>query len=351
MQKTVVVGLSGGVDSSVSAYLLKKQGYRVLGLFMKNWDDDPHCTHEADYQDVIQIAKKLDIPFYTVNFVEEYKEFVFANFLEELKLGFTPNPDILCNKEIKFHHFYQKALSLGADYIATGHYAKVDDEGRLMKCCDSNKDQTYFLYAVKQSVFKKVLFPLADYTKPQVRDIAKSIGLCTHDKKDSTGICFIGKRDFKTFLSQYLPCQKGNFQTVDGKILKEHDGYWFYTIGQRKGLEIGGEGKAWFVVDKNPLTNAVIVAQGEDNPHLYRSRLTASKLHLIQEDFPLTLPLNCTAKIRYRQEEQPCTITSVDASGRIEVVFETPQRAVTPRQSIVFYHGSYCLGGALIDVS
>lgn len=348
MKKTVVVGLSGGVDSSVTAYLLKNQGYHVIGLFMKNWDDDPECPAEKDYQDVVAIAKKLDIPFYSVNFVQEYKEFVFDTFLKELAMGFTPNPDILCNREIKFHHFYEKAKSLGADCIATGHYAKVDQDGLLMKCHDQNKDQTYFLYAVEQKVLKNVLFPLSDLTKPQVRDIAKEIGLITHDKKDSTGICFIGKRDFKDFIANYLPPQKGFFKTVDGKTIKQHDGYWFYTIGQRKGLEIGGEGEAWFVVDKDPKTNAVIVAQGENNPHLYKKSLIAEKPHFINEQFELKTPFSCQAKIRYRQQEQNCTITKIFENGTIEVVFDEPQRAVTPRQSIVFYLNDYCLGGAFI---
>ena len=349
MKKTVVVGLSGGVDSSVSAYLLKKQGYNVIGLFMKNWEDDEFCPNEKDYQDVIAICEKLDIPFYSVNFVEEYKTHVFNHFLAELKQGFTPNPDILCNREIKFHHFYEKAKSLGADYIATGHYAKVESDGLLRKCKDQNKDQTYFLHAVQQKVLQEVLFPLADLTKPEIRAIAKEIGLVTHDKKDSTGICFIGKRDFKDFIKDYLPPQSGNFITPEGKILKPHDGYWFYTIGQRKGIELGGPGEAWFVVGKDPKTNSVIVAQGENNPHLYKKKLIALKPHFIDESFRLTVPFSCTAKIRYRQLEQECTITSIDSNGNVTVEFTDPQRAITPRQSIVFYKDEFCLGGGFID--
>ena len=349
MGKTVVVGMSGGVDSSVAAYLLKKQGYHVIGLFMKNWDDDPNCPNEKDYLDVVACCEKLEIPFYSVNFVEEYKKHVFDHFIHELKLGFTPNPDILCNREIKFHHFYEKAKSLGADFIATGHYARLEGDGLLRKCKDQNKDQTYFLHAVKQKVFKEVLFPLANLTKPEIREIAKSIGLVTHDKKDSTGICFIGKRDFKDFIATYLPKQEGFFKTPDGKIIKPHDGYWFYTIGQRKGLEIGGEGEAWFVVDKDPKTNSVIVAQGETNPYLYKKKLIAQTPHFIDEEFRLEVPFRCKAKIRYRQEEQDCTIVEILENGDLEVEFDIPQRAVTPRQSIVFYKEDLCLGGGFIQ--
>ena len=348
MKKTVVVGLSGGVDSSVAAYLLKKQGYEVIGLFMKNWEDDEFCPNERDYADVVAVAEKLEIPFYSVNFVEEYKTYVFDNFIAELKQGFTPNPDILCNREIKFHHFYEKAKSLGADFIATGHYAKVESDGLLRKCKDANKDQTYFLHAVKQKVLKEVLFPLSDLTKPEIRAIAKEIGLVTHDKKDSTGICFIGKRDFKDFVAEYLPPQQGFFKTPDGKIIKPHDGYWFYTIGQRKGLEIGGKGEAWFVVDKDPLTNSVIVAQGENNPHLFKKTLRSMNTHFIDEEFDLTFPFRCTAKIRYRQEEQNCVIIGRDEKNHLIVEFDEPQRAVTPRQSIVFYLKNLCLGGGFI---
>lgn len=348
MNKTVVVGLSGGVDSSVAAYLLKAEGYNVIGLFMKNWDDDPHCPNEKDYQDVVAICEKLEIPFYSVNFVEEYKKYVFDHFVEQLKEGFTPNPDILCNREIKFHHFYEKAKSLGADYIATGHYAKVEDDGLLRKCADQNKDQTYFLHAVKQKVLKEVLFPLANYTKPQIREIAKQVGLVNHAKKDSTGICFIGKRDFKEFIAGYLPPQQGFFKTPEGKMIQPHDGYWFYTIGQRKGLQIGGEGDAWFVVDKDPKTNSVIVAQGENNPYLFKKRLRALKPHFIDETFELKVPFRCTAKIRYRQAEQKCTITQILDNQDVIVEFDEPQRAVTPRQSIVFYLDELCLGGGFI---
>ena len=349
MKKTVVVGMSGGVDSSVAAYLLKKAGYNVIGLFMKNWEDDEFCPNEKDYQDVVAVAEKLQIPFYSVNFVEEYKKYVFDNFIRELKLGFTPNPDILCNREIKFQHFYSKAKSLGADFIATGHYAKVTPEGILKKCKDTNKDQTYFLYAVKQKVLKEALFPLSDLTKPEIRLIAKELGLITHDKKDSTGICFVGKRNFKEFIMEYLPQQSGFFKTPDGKIIKPHDGYWFYTIGQRKGLNIGGAGEAWFVVDKDPKTNSVIVVQGEDNPNLFKKNLTASESNFIDENFALTFPFKCKAKIRYRQEEQACTILNQDSFGNLHIEFDVPQRAVTPRQSVVFYKDDLCLGGAFIN--
>jgi tRNA-specific 2-thiouridylase len=350
MKKTVVVGMSGGVDSSVAAYLLKEQGYHVIGLFMKNWDDDPNCPAEADYQDVVGVCEKLDIPFYSVNFVKEYHDFVFKVFLDELKLGYTPNPDILCNREIKFHHFFEKAKSLGADYLATGHYAKVDAEGHLKKCHDSNKDQTYFLHAVKQSVFKHVLFPLSDLSKQEVREIAKKIGLHNHCKKDSTGICFIGKRDFKTFIGNYLKSYPGYFKTLDGSLVKPHDGFFFYTIGQRKGLDIGGPGEAWFVVDKDPKTNTVYVAQGENHPSLFGTRLLAKETTWVSDDFKLTtLPYRCTAKIRYRQEEQPCQIVAQLPNNELIVEFDEPQRAITPRQSIVFYQEDHCLGGAMIE--
>ncbi len=349
MKKTVVVGLSGGVDSSVAAYLLKKAGYSVIGLFMKNWEDDANCPNEQDYLDVVSVASKLDIPFYTVNFVEEYRNLVFNEFLTGLKNGLTPNPDILCNREIKFHHFYEKARNLGADYIATGHYAKVSEDGLLMKCRDQNKDQTYFLHAVRQSVLKQVLFPLSDLTKSQVRAIAESIGLINHAKKDSTGICFIGKRDFKSFISEYLPPQKGNFIDPNGQIIQPHDGYWFYTIGQRKGLHIGGQGEAWYVVNKDPKTHTVMVAQGDNHPLLYKKTVVAIDPHFISEQFVLKTPFSCQAKIRYRQPEQACTITSQSSDGKTLIIeFDEPQRAVTPSQSIVFYLGDFCLGGGLI---
>lgn len=338
---TVVVGMSGGVDSSLSAALLKEQGYQVIGLFMKNWEEsDDHgvCKASREYEDVVKTCQLLQIPCYSVNFVEEYKERVFAAFLEDLRQGNTPNPDILCNREIKFDVFLKKAIDLGADFLATGHYARLDSEKRLLKGIDPNKDQTYFLHAVKS--FKKVLFPVGHLTKKEVRELARKFGLPTAEKKDSTGICFIGKRDFKPFVSQYIAYKTGDFQKLNGEIVGRHDGAAYYTIGQRKGLGLGGEGDAWFVIDKDNERNIVYVERGENHPNLYHQRLTASQFTWIG-DAP-TLPFRCKAKIRYRQLEQDCTI------DQSTIVFDSPQRAITPGQAIVFYDGDICLGGATI---
>ena len=343
--KKVVVGMSGGVDSSVSALLLKEQGYEVIGLFMKNWEEkDGSCTSSQDYEDVIRVCDTLDIPYYTINFVQEYWDTVFSHFLEELKLGYTPNPDILCNREIKFKVFFQKAMELGADYLATGHYAQTTD-GQLLRSIDTEKDQTYFIYTLKKEILEKVLFPVGHLHKNQVRELAAKAGLSTAEKKDSTGICFIGERNFRPFLSQYIPYQEGNFETLSGKIVGKHQGTAFYTIGQRKGLKIGGPGEAWFVVGKDISRNVVVVEQGEDHPALYRSSLTASDLSWIGE-VP-KVPLRCSAKIRYRQPDQECLIEKIE-NGIAHVSFTTPQRAVTPRQAIVFYQGDTCFGGGLI---
>ena len=309
--KTVVVGLSGGVDSSVSALLLKQQGYRVIGLFMKNWEEKMPggtCTAQEDYEDVQRVCQTLEIPYYSVNFVQEYWDHVFKHFLEELKLGYTPNPDILCNREIKFQLFFAKAMQLGADYLATGHYAQVskDPLPSLLKGLDPNKDQTYFLYTLKQKTLSRVLFPIGHLEKKEVRKLAKDHGLSTAEKKDSTGICFIGKRNFKEFIAQYIPYQTGLFQDLNGKTLGEHSGMAYYTIGQRKGLGIGGPGDAWFVVDKNPEENIVYLAQGENHPSLFAKALTAKDLSWIEE--PKSFPFRCKAKIRYRQQEQPCAV-------------------------------------------
>lgn len=345
---TVAVGLSGGVDSSVAAYLLKRQGYNVIGIFMKNWEEDENCPAEADYQDVIQICQQLDIPFYTVNFAKEYYELVFQDLIDGLKKGLTPNPDILCNKFIKFDALLSKALAIGADYLATGHYAKVENlEGHyvLSKPKDEAKDQTYFLYTLKDSILKNVLFPLAELTKPQIRKIAEEANLITYNKKDSTGICFIGKRNFKDFIKEYIPMEKGIVKSINGKVLGEHDGVFYYTIGQRKGLGIGGEGAAWFVVDKNIQTNELILAQGEEHPALYGKSLTAIYPTWVTKT--MTKPFRCKAKIRYRQKEQDCIVTPID-EGKLLVEFDQPQRAITPSQSIVFYDETHCLGGAII---
>jgi tRNA-specific 2-thiouridylase len=347
-KQTVVVGMSGGVDSSVSALLLKQQGYEVIGMFMKNWEEKDSqgvCQASKEYEDVVRVCEQIGIPYYSVNFVEEYQNFVFSQFLEELKLGFTPNPDILCNREIKFKLFLNKAFDLGADFLATGHYCRTK-EGRLFKGRDPGKDQSYFLYSLNEVALKRVLFPVGDLEKSQVRTIARDHGLATAAKKDSTGICFIGKRDFKEFLSKYIAFHPGNFETLDGRIVGRHDGVAYYTIGQRKGLAIGGPGDAWFVVGKDLKRAVVYVEQGIDHPALYHSALFATEPSWIFA--PPSLPFSCKAKIRYRQEDQSCTIEEIE-NGQLFVTFSKPQRAITPRQSIVFYEKDVCLGGAMIQ--
>jgi tRNA-specific 2-thiouridylase len=348
-QKTIIVGMSGGVDSSVCAYLLKKQGHRVIGLFMKNWDEvdaDGHCQATKDFADVVSVCEHIDIPYYSVNFVKEYEENVFSHFLKELKEGHTPNPDILCNREIKFKVFLEKALSLGADFLATGHYCQISPTYELLRGNDPSKDQSYFLYTLTSSILKKVLFPIGHLPKTEVRKIAQEAKLPTARKKDSTGICFIGKRNFKEFTGKYLGYSPGPFETLDGKIIGAHDGIAFYTIGQRKGLKIGGPGDAWFVIDKDPSRNAVILAQGEDHPSLYRSTLIATDLSWVNGPPPKP-PFPCTAKIRYRANDTPCVIESIEG-GLAFLRFLSPERAITPRQSVVFYSGSVCLGGGVI---
>lgn len=348
---TVVVGMSGGVDSSVSALLLKEQGYNVIGLFMKNWEEKDAqgvCRSAQDLQDVATVCNQIGIPYYSVNFVEEYRENVFKQFLEEFALGATPNPDILCNREIKFKVFLKKALDLGADYLATGHYCQtqlLSGKQHLIKGADPEKDQSYFLYTIKAQALTKVLFPIGHLIKREVREIAKKYGLATATKKDSTGICFIGKRDFKEFLSNYLAIRPGNFERLNGEVIGKHDGIAYYTIGQRKGLAIGGAGEAWFVVGKDVSRNVVYVEQGTDHPALYADQLTASDLTWVNE--PPILPFRCQAKIRYRQIDQECDIISI-TDEKTTVRFTSPQRAITPRQSIVFYDGEVCLGGGII---
>ena len=338
--KRVVVGMSGGVDSSVTAHLLKEQGYEVIGLFMRNWEDqDGACPAEIDEEDVAQVCHKLDIPFYTVNFTKEYWDLVFTEFLEGLKSGITPNPDILCNQKIKFDHFYKKARDLGADYLATGHYARTNAEGDLLRAADQNKDQTYFLYTVKQEVLKNVLFPLGDLQKSEVREIARRANLPVAEKKDSTGICFIGKRAFRSFIADYLPMKSGNIVDLNGTVMGKHEGAFFYTIGQRKGLGIGGPGEPWFVIDKDIKKNHVIVAQGHDHPALFSTALTFSN-PCWNGKVP---PKNCTAKVRYRTPDIPCTFIKNQA------LFDPPVWAATPGQSIVFYDGEKCLGGGIIE--
>lgn len=351
LKKTVIVGMSGGVDSSVTALLLKEQGYDVIGMFMKNWeekDQDGVCRSAKDYEDVIQVCEQIQIPYYVVNFKKEYWDHVFTHFIKEFEQGFTPNPDILCNREIKFKVFFEKALELGADFLATGHYCQ-SIESRLVKGSDPEKDQSYFLYTIKKTILDKVLFPVGHLTKKEVRAIAKKHGLATSEKKDSTGVCFIGKRDFKEFLSKYIAAKPGNFETMDGKVVGKHDGCAYYTIGQRKGLGIGGEGEAWYVVGKDIERNVVYIDQGAMHPAMFKDNLTASELTWVAETMPFTLPYKCKAKIRYRQQDQDCTIVSIEQGSKAFVKFDVPQRAITPRQSIVFYDGDNCLGGGIID--
>lgn len=350
----VVVGMSGGVDSSVAALLLKQQGYDVIGMFMKNWDDTDEngvCTATEDYNDVIRVANQIGIPYYAVNFEKQYWDKVFTYFLHEYKAGRTPNPDVMCNKEIKFKAFLEHALTLGADYVATGHYARVvyqDGHYRMLRGVDDNKDQTYFLNQLSEEQLSKVMFPLGDLPKPKVREMAREAGLATADKKDSTGICFIGERDFKAFLSEYLPAQPGEMRTLDGELKGRHDGLMYYTIGQRQGLGIGGPGGPWFVAGKDLERNVLYVAPGYHHPSLYADGLIAEDVNWIN-GMPSELPFSCTAKFRYRQTDKKVTVHS-DEEGRLRVMFDEPQRAITPGQSVVFYNGEECLGGGTIDV-
>ncbi|OGT22333.1 MAG: tRNA 2-thiouridine(34) synthase MnmA [Gammaproteobacteria bacterium RBG_16_57_12] len=355
----IIVGMSGGVDSSVSARLLLQQGYAVEGLFMKNWDDydDDFCPAAQDFQDARAVCEELEIPLHACNFAREYWDRVFQYFLAEYRAGRTPNPDVMCNKEIKFKVFLEYALRLGADYIATGHYARVeqrDGRFRLLKPRDLNKDQTYFLHTLGQHELARTLFPLHDLTKPQVRAMATEAGFLNHDKKDSTGICFIGERRFKDFLSRYLPAQPGEMRTPQGQVMGRHDGLMYYTLGQRQGLGIGGtrdsSGEPWFVVAKDLARNILYIAQGHDHPLLFSTRLEAIQLHWVSRQTPPQLPLRCLAKTRYRQPDQSCRITTLDGE-RCQVEFDQPQRAVTPGQSVVFYHDGECLGGGIIENS
>lgn len=355
----VVVGMSGGVDSSVSALLLKEQGYDVVGVFMKNWDDTDDsgvCTATEDFEDVKRVADKIGIPYYSINFEKEYWNKVFEYFLSEYKRGRTPNPDIMCNKEIKFKSFLDFAMKLDADYIAMGHYAKTvtDKNGvvHMMRPKDGNKDQTYFLSQVTQDQLKKAIFPLADLSKPQVRMIAEQAGLATSTKKDSTGICFIGERNFKNFLSEFLPAMGGNIVTADGRIVGKHSGLMYYTIGQRSGLGLGGNQSScapWFVVGKNLQKNELIVEQGYDSDLLYASSLDASEVSFFTGLPSNDTTIHCTAKFRYRQPDVAVTMNYNKANNTVHVEFDELARAVTPGQAIVFYDGEECLGGAIID--
>lgn len=356
--KHVVVGMSGGVDSSVAAYLLQQQGYQVTGLFMKNWEEDDteeYCSATADLADAKAVCDKLSIPLRSVNFAAEYWDNVFEHFLTEYKAGRTPNPDILCNKEIKFKAFLEYALEdLNADYIATGHYVRrhhSPDGEHLLRGCDKNKDQSYFLYTLSHEQIAKSLFPVGELEKSEVRDIAKHLGLATAEKKDSTGICFIGERKFKDFLSRYLPAQPGEIVTIDGEHIGHHQGLMYHTIGQRKGLGIGGlkdgSDNPWYVVEKDVTNNYLIVAQGHDHPALYSSEFIAQQLHWVDRK-PRLEPFNCTVKTRYRQQDIPCRVTPID-NDKIRVTFMSPVSSVTPGQSAVFYDQQICLGGGIIE--
>ena len=348
----IIVGISGGVDSAVAALLLKRQGHDVTGLFMKNWEEDDtagHCGAAEDLKVARAVCEHIGIALKTVNFSAEYWDRVFSYFLAEHEAGRTPNPDVLCNKEIKFKAFLDHALDLGADMIATGHYARIehrDGHCRLLKARDANKDQSYFLYLLGQKELAHTLFPVGELAKPEVRRIAEEAGLPNHDRHDSTGICFIGERDFKSFLARYLPAQPGEMRTLAGRVVGRHDGVMYYTIGQRHGLGIGGAGEAWYVVDKDVKRNILYVEQGEHHPALYSEALIASQLHWIGGAAP-SLPRGLTAKTRYRQPDQAC-VPEPQENG-LRVTFDAPQRAVTPGQSVVLYDGAECLGGGVIE--
>jgi len=347
----IIVGMSGGVDSSVAALLLLEQGHRVTGLFMKNWeedDDSDYCTAAADLADARNVCERLGIELLTVNFSADYWDRVFENFLAEYRAGRTPNPDILCNREIKFRAFLDHALSLGADAIATGHYARTRMEGDdcwLLRGHDHEKDQSYFLYAVDEAALARSRFPVGELAKSEVRARARAAGLAVHDKKDSTGICFIGERRFSEFLNRWLPASSGEIVDLDGQVLGEHRGLMFHTIGQRHGLGIGGAGDAWYVVAKDMGTNRLYVVQGGNHPALFSHSLGAAAPHWIGS--PPQLPLRCQASIRYRGAAAECRVTA--EHGVTQVFFDTPQFAVAPGQSVVFYRDERCLGGAIIE--
>ena len=353
--KTVVIGISGGVDSSVAAYLLKKQGYNVIGLFMRNWDSvinndflgNPNlandiCPQEEDYNDAKEVCKKLDIPLHRVDFVKEYWDNVFTYFLDELNKGRTPNPDVMCNKYIKFDAFFEKAKELGADYIATGHYARVID-GKLCRGLDQNKDQSYFLAYVDKNKFKNVLFPIGEMTKPEVRKIAEDLDLITARKKDSTGICFIGERNFRNFLKNYLPNMPGDIVDIEtNEILGKHIGLMYYTLGQRKGLDLGGNKEKHYVAEKNLEKNILYVASGDENKYLYTTSATIENFNFLTDE----KPDECTCKFRYRQQDVPCKVEYLN-NNFIKLTYEGV-KAVTPGQFCVLYKNDLCLGGGII---
>ena len=359
-QIRVVVGMSGGVDSSVSAYLLKKQGYHVVGVFMKNWDDTDSngvCTATNDYRDVAKVASQIGIPYYSVNFEKQYWNRVFKYFLKEYQRGRTPDPDVLCNTEIKFKAFLNYGLQLGADYVATGHYAQLkrdaNGHNHLMRALDWNKDQSYFLSQLSAKQLDRIKFPIGGMLKPKVRKIARKAGLAVANKKDSVGICFIGEGNFRQFLSHYLPAKPGKMMTLDGQVKGNHSGLMYYTIGQRRGLGIGGGGSRgnlpWFVIGKNLAKNVLYVGQGYDNPYLYADTLVASDPHWVNSIQSRGNDFRCTAKFRYRQRDGGVTVHVADDHQHVKVNFDDPARAVTPGQTVVFYDGQECLGCATID--
>jgi len=353
--KLVIVGMSGGVDSSVAAGLLLEQGYRVEGLFMRNWDeDDTRCTAAEDFQDARRVCEELGIPLHRANFAADYRRRVFDDFLAACRAGRTPNPDVLCNREIKFGVFHRHARRLGADLVATGHYARRVDGPRgpaLHKGLDPDKDQSYFLHAVAQEALARTCFPLGGMRKTAVRTLARDWGLVNHAKKDSTGICFIGERNFRVFLGRYLPAQPGEMRTPDGETVGQHAGLMFYTLGQREGLGIGGrpggDDRPWYVLDKDLERNVLVVGQGEDHPLLFHDRVEVSRMHWLTPE-PPDLPAHCHARLRYRQPDQACRVEDA-GNGRVRLLFERPQRAVTPGQSAVLYRGTECLGGGVIE--
>jgi len=359
MSKHIIVGMSGGVDSSVTAALLLEQGHQVTGVFMKNWDEDDgteECTALTDLADAQQVCDTLNIELKTVNFASEYWDEVFEVFLAEFKAGRTPNPDILCNKHVKFKAFLDYAIDdLGAEYIATGHYARIGQDNnrafQLLKGLDPSKEQSYFLYTLGQKALSKSLFPIGDLHKTDIRKMAEKYGFANHDKKDSTGICFIGERKFTEFLQRYLPTQPGEMRTPDGQYIAKHSGLMYYTFGQRQGLGIGGVKDApdepWYVLDKDLDNNILIVGQGHNHPLMLHDTLEAVQLDWCDNQ-PLTTTIHCKAKTRYRQNDQTCTLIPLE-NDRIKVIFAHAQRAITPGQSVVFYQDDICLGGGIIE--